>query len=69
MQDKREISAIVNEKIMRIDNCDKVKSVNFHTFGGGTSLAMALASRQTYLHALKNFSSLIDKVSLKTACL
>ena len=33
--------------------------------GGGTSLVMALGNRQTDLHALNNFSSLIDKVSFK----
>ena len=45
----REIPAIVTEKIV-------VKC---------TSLVMALANRQTDLHALNNFSSSIDKVSFK----
>ena len=40
LQDMREIPAIVNEEI--VINC-----LNFHTFGGGTSLVKALANRQT----------------------
>ena len=40
MQDMREIPAIVNEKIV-------IKFVNFHTFGGGTSVVMSLANRRT----------------------
>ena len=40
MQDMREIPAIVTEKIV-------IKCLNFHTFGGGPSLVMSLANRQT----------------------
>ena len=50
MQDMREIPAIVTEKIV-------IKCRNFHSFGGGTSLVMAVAKN--------NFSSSIDKVSFK----
>ena len=39
MQDKREIPAIVNKKIV-------IKCQNFHTLGGGTSLLMALGNRR-----------------------
>ena len=64
MQDMREIPAIVNEEIA-------IKCGNFHTFGGGISLVMALANRRTNRFACLNaFSSSIDKVSFKkTACL
>ena len=58
MQDTR-IYAIVNEKIV-------IKCRNFHTFGGGTSLVMALANRRTDRFAcLEHFSSSIDKISFK----
>ena len=40
IQDIREIPTIVNEKIV-------ITCSNFHTYGGGTSLVMALANRQT----------------------
>ena len=60
MQHKREIPEIVNKNIV-------IKFCNFHTLGGGTSLVMALGNRkETDLHALNNFSTLIVKVSFKT---
>ena len=40
MQDMREIPAMVNEKTV-------IKCCNLHTFGGGTSLVMALSNRRT----------------------
>ena len=40
MQDKREIPAIVNQKIV-------MKYCNFHSLGEGTSLVMAFGNRQT----------------------
>ena len=59
MQDKREIPAIVTEKIV-------IKCCYFPTLDRGTSLAMALRNRQTTrLASLEHFSSSIDKVSFK----
>ena len=42
VQHKRQISSIVNEKIM-------IQCCNFHTLGGGISLVMALGNRSTCL--------------------
>ena len=46
MQDMRDIPAIVNENIV-------IKCCNFHSFGGGTSLIIALvvhADADTYMY-------------------
>ena len=45
MQDMREIPAIVNEEIV-------IKCFNFHTFGGGTSLVMALARVGSFIQGV-----------------
>ena len=48
MQDMRKIPAIVKEKIV-------IKCSNFHTFGGGTSLVMALVNRTDRFACLEQF--------------
>ena len=56
MQDKREISAIVNEKIVIV--------LKFSYFGWGY-LSSNGSSKQTDLHEFYDLSSSIDKVSFK----
>ena len=60
MQDKREIPAIVNEKIV-------LMCLKFHTFGGSTLLQATLGNRRIDLHALNNLSSSVDKISFKSS--